>query len=277
MQTLCACRAKMVLMAGVSSNVLSALPLQHTSSLAQRTIFYHFLPVKIVWIVLFYYLFVDLRSQIAFSSTCWPRPVHFSLLPSSLFSSAHIWCCCSPHCPKTLESARILVQPCEKLPSSQLLPIFCESYPSLPFISGPHLPQFIFQQICAIIASSTGCVHGLPMRLWLPFSGCIYFSFLVLPQLSPCEDFCVPQFIWAWGFPPVVDTVCSFLPTYFSLCLKYHHFHPWQSSSSSTSTDPHYSLSKADFFKSSHQFDGWHCCKKGNISTSLITAFSPSH
>lgn len=96
-----------------------------------------------------------------------------------LFSSSQNWCCCSPHCPKTLESAGILVQPCEKLPSSQLLPIFCKSHLSLPFISGPHLPQFIFQQVSAIIASSTGCACALLTRLWLPFSGCIYFSFLL--------------------------------------------------------------------------------------------------
>lgn len=145
----------------VSINVLSALPLKHSSSLAQRTVFYHFLPVKTVCRGLFYYLFVDLWSQIAFSFMCWPWAVHFSLLPSSLFSSSRIWCCCSPHCPKTLDSARIPVQPCEKLHSSQLLPIFCKPHPSLPFISGPHLPQFIFQQVHAIIASSTGCAHGL--------------------------------------------------------------------------------------------------------------------
>lgn len=41
-----------------------------------------FPPVKTVWRDLFYYLLVDLWSQIAFSSACWPWAVHFSLLPS---------------------------------------------------------------------------------------------------------------------------------------------------------------------------------------------------
>lgn len=96
----------------------------------------------------------------------------------------------APRCSKTLESAGIPVQPCVKIPSSWLLPFFCESHLSLPFISGPHLPQFIFQQGSAIMASSTGCAHGLLTRLHLPFSVCIYFSFLphlFLSQLSSCQ------------------------------------------------------------------------------------------
>lgn len=50
---------KMVL-AEISSVVLGALSLKHTSSLAQRTVFYHFPSLKTVRRCLSYYLFVDL-------------------------------------------------------------------------------------------------------------------------------------------------------------------------------------------------------------------------
>ena len=128
-----------------------------------------------------------------------------SLLPSSLFSSSsHSQCYCPPRRPKTLQSARILTQPREK-PCNFLLPslfqILCKSCLSLPLISAPHLPHFIFQQVTAIMvifASGIDCVHRLLTRLWLPFSACVYFSVLLHPflsQLSSCQYFSVPQSI----------------------------------------------------------------------------------
>lgn len=143
-------------------------------------------------------------------------------LPSSLFpSSSHSWCYCPPCCPKTLQSAGVLVQPYEE-PCNFLPPglfwMLCKSHSPLPLISGLHPPYFSFQQVAAIMvifASGIDWPHSLLTRLWLPFSACICFSFLLypfLPWLSSYQHFSVPQSIQAQCFTVLGDTVCPNLP-----------------------------------------------------------------
>ena len=151
---------------------------------------------------------------------------------------------------------------------------------SLPFASGPYLPDFIFQQVTAmmvIFAFYINPVCSLLTRLRLPFSACLYFK--LSAASSPVSALLMSTFrcpsvhsglvlCHSWGHSlPVPSFILFPLLETSPLSRLAKQLTPYQYMA------PPFPF-KADFPKSSPKFDGSHCCEKVNISPSVLKARS---